>query len=92
MVIYKHFRATTFFKAFLLNAILISISAVCAYFIHDLITKYHNKINLYIIILLTFLGTFITAMVVQIFMFYVFAFGGGMLTRKSPRKHYHLFK
>jgi len=92
MVLYKHFRATTFFKAFLLNAILISVSAVCAYFIHYLITKYHDKLNISIIILITFLGTFLISMIVQILMFYIFAFGGGMLTRKSPRKHYHLLK
>jgi uncharacterized membrane protein len=92
MVLYKNFRATTFFNAFLLNAVIVTISSLCGYFLHHYVTKHHSTLSEVNVILITVVGTFIIAMFVQLVMFYLFAFGGGLLTRKTPRKQYHLFK
>lgn len=92
MVLYKNFRATTFFKAFLLNAIIVTISSLCGYFLHHYIKKHHSRLSEVNVILITVLGTFIITMFSQLAMFYLFAFGGGLLTRKKPRKQYHLFE
>lgn len=92
MVLYKHFRATTFFKAFLLNAILITITSLCGYFLHYYLKKHFKKLSEAITVLITIIGTFLFIMLTQLFLFYFFAFGGGMLTNRNPNKKYSLFK
>lgn len=91
MILYKHFRATTFFKAFLLNAILISVSSTFVYIIHHKLRENYEHFNIFLILLFILVGTFLIVMMTQLIMFYLFAFGGGMLTRKEPRKTYELF-
>lgn len=91
MVLYKHFRATSFFNAFLLNSIIITLASVCGYFLHHYLSKFNDKIHITFIILLSVIGTFLITFLIQILMFYTFAYGGGMLTVKNPRKKYHLF-
>lgn len=92
MVLYKHFRATTFFKAFALNAILITVTSLCGYFLHYYMKKHFKKLSEEIIIVITIIGTFLLTMLSQLLLFYFFAFGGGMLTNRNPNKKYSLFR
>lgn len=91
MVLYKHFRATTFLKAFLLNAILITVTSLCGYFLHYYLGKHFQKLPEAVIIVITIIGTFLITMFSQLLLFYFFAFGGGMLTNRNPNKKYSLF-
>lgn len=91
MVLYKHFRATTFFNAFILNAVLITITSLCGYFLHYYMEKHFVNLSNGVIILITIFGTFLITMLSQLLLYYLFAFGGGMLTRKTPKKQYSLF-
>jgi hypothetical protein len=92
MVVYRHFRATTFFKAFLLNAILITVTSLCGYFLHYYVKKHCNNLSGAVIVLITVFGTFCITMLSQLLLYYFFAFGEGMLTTRNPNKKYSLFK
>jgi hypothetical protein len=87
MVFFKNFRSTTFFKAFILHAMILAIVTVFSNIIfHHLknnITPYALSIftTLLVMILLSFL--------VHILFFYTFAYGGGML---SPLYHKGQYK
>ena len=78
MPVFKDFRANTFLKAFLLNAISASIIASSAITVKDrldVLTKY----DLYTKIILTFIITFIITLCSFGVMYYLFGFGGGMM-------------
>lgn len=78
MPVFKDFKANTFLKAFLLNAISASIIASSAITVKDrldVLTKY----DLYIKIILTFIITFIITLCSFGVMYYLFGFGGGMM-------------
>jgi hypothetical protein len=76
--VFKDFRANTFLKAFLLNAISASIIASSAITVKDrldVLTKY----DIYTKIILTFIITFIITLCSFGVMYYLFGFGGGMM-------------
>jgi len=78
MPVFKDFRANTFLKAFLLNAISASIIASSAITVKDrldVLTKY----DLYTKIILTFIITFIITLCSFGVLYYLFGFGGGMM-------------
>ncbi len=78
MPVFKDFRANTFLKAFLLNAISASIIASSAITVKDrldVLTKY----DVYTKIILTFIITFIITLSSFGIMYYLFGFGGGMM-------------
>ncbi len=78
MPVFKDFRANTFLKAFLLNAISASIIASSAITVKDrldVLTKY----DIYTKIILTFIITFIITLCSFGVMYYLFGFGGGMM-------------
>ena len=83
------FRATTYFKAFLLYSIIITLSTFIGYITHFYLDRNHN-IPIWSNILITIIIAFISCLLIHIFMFYVFAFGGGMLTYPKARKEYHI--
>lgn len=86
----KKFRATSYFKAFLLNSMNVSISTSIGYFTHYYIrekTHFPGWLN----ILVTIIVSFLSCLSIHILMFYIFAFGGGMLTQEKPKKEYHIF-
>lgn len=85
----KKFRATTYFRAFLLYSIIITLSTFIGYITHFYLDRNHN-IPVWVNILITIIIAFISCLLIHILMFYVFAFGGGMLTYPEPRKEYHI--
>lgn len=85
----KKFRATTFLKAFLLNAIIVTLSSCIGFISHFYLHKNHN-IPEWVTIIITILVTFISCFLVNLIMFYLFAYGGGMLTTPIERKEYSL--
>lgn len=91
MVLTKKFRATTFLNAFILNSIVVTITAVFTLMFHHSIDT-HSNLNFGWTILLTAVFSFTLCMLVQILLFYLFAYGGGMLTNKSNRKKYHILR
>ena len=85
----KKFRATTFLKAFLLDAIIVTLSSCIGFITHFYLHKNHN-IPEWVTIIITILVTFISCFLVHLLMFYVFAFGEGMLANTKERKEYYL--
>lgn len=85
----KKFRATTYFRAFLLNSINITLSTFIGYITHFYIEKNHN-IPTWGNILISLSIAFFSSLIIHLLMFYLFAFGGGMLTEPDEKKHYHL--
>jgi threonine/homoserine/homoserine lactone efflux protein len=85
----KKLRATTYFRAFVLNAINVTLSTFIGYITHFYIDKNHN-IPSWINIIITLFTAFSTSLIIHLLMFYVFAFGGSMLIEKEQKKQYHL--
>ena len=85
----KKFRATTFFKAFLLDSINVTLSSYIGFITHFYLHKNHN-IPDWVTILITIIITFMNCLLINLIMFYLFAYGGGMLTTPKERKEYHL--
>ena len=85
----KKFRATTFLNAFLLNSINVTLSTFIGYITHFYIQKNHNIAD-WITILITIIVTFTSCFLVHLIMFYLFAFGEGMLANKKEKKEYHI--
>lgn len=85
----KKFRATTYFRAFLLNAMNITLSTFIGYITHFYIDKNHN-ISSWVNIIISLVVAFFSALCIHILMFYLFAFGGGMLSEPEEKKHYHI--
>ena len=99
--IIPNFRATTFTKAFILNSLVFAITAV---FTIEIRIQLNNKdsriykllsqfssfdiIPHYIKLLYTLLAAFLAAMTVYLVMFYIFGFGGGLLSDKIVRQHF----
>ena len=75
----KGFRATTYIKAFLLNAISIALIAVVAYESHNLLDKHVQKMNEASKVAISFASAFVTALIVFAILYFLFGFGGGML-------------
>ena len=75
----KGFRATTYIKAFLLNAISIALIAVVAYESHNLLDKHVKKLNEPSKVAISFASAFVTALIVFTILYFLFGFGGGML-------------
>ena len=87
-----NFKATTFFNAFILNAICASLTALAAIKLHDFGNKRKENCEKGKIIhlchfykksfyknLSTFIGTFLTTISVYCLMNILFGYGGGML-------------
>lgn len=85
----KKFRATTFLKAFLLDAIIVTLSTFVGYITHFYIDKNHD-IPVWINLIITLIVAFTNCLLVYIIMFYLFAFGGGMLTNYKEKKEYNI--
>lgn len=79
---YKHFRATTVGKAFLLNAIASTIITVFAVELKFYL-KDHKDLDIKGKWIIGILGTFLAALITYLILFVVFNFGGGMLTKKN---------
>ena len=79
---YKHFRATTVGKAFVLNAIagtIITIFAVeLKFYLKD-----HEDLNFGSKLIIGISGTFLAAFMTYLILFVIFNYGGGMLTKKD---------
>ncbi len=73
----KNFRATTFTKAFILNALAISFMAVFA--IEMKLALEEQKLDESLRVFLTWVISFFTALVVFTLLHIFFGFGGGML-------------
>ena len=91
MVLYKKFRSTTFFNAFVLNAIILAIATVSSNIIFTSLKDYTDRIPIALNILITLLLVFIISLVIHILFFYFFAFGGGMLSPLHHTGPYKLF-
>lgn len=74
----KNFKASTYFKAFILNAISSSIIASVAIMVKDRLDKY-TKYHINIKIILTFIITFFITLISFSIMYVLFGFGGGMM-------------
>lgn len=85
----KKLRATTYFRAFVLNAINITLSTFIGYITHFYLDRNHN-IPSWLNIIITVVTSFFSCLFIHILMFYVFAFGGGMLIEKQQKKQYHI--
>jgi len=74
----KNFKASTYMKAFILNAISSSIIASVAIMVKDRLDKY-TKYHINIKIILTFIITFFITLISFSIMYVLFGFGGGMM-------------
>lgn len=74
----KNFKASTYMKAFILNAISSSIIASVAIMVKDRLDKY-TKYHINIKIILTFIITFFITLISFLIMYVLFGFGGGMM-------------
>ena len=74
----KNFKANTYVKAFILNAISSSIIASVAITVKDRLDQY-TKYDINLKIILTFIITFFITLISFSFMYILFGFGGGML-------------
>ena len=72
------FKANTFFKAFILNALSSSIIASVAITVKDRLDTY-TKYDINLKIFLTFIITFFITLISFSFMYMLFGFGGGMM-------------
>ena len=72
------FKANTFLKAFILNALSSSIIASVAITVKDRLDTY-TKYDINLKIFLTFVITFFITLISFSFMYMLFGFGGGML-------------
>ena len=79
---YKHFRATTVGKAFILNAIAGTIIAVFAVELKFYL-KDHDDLDFTSKFTIGITGTFFAALFTYSILFIVFNFGGGMMTKKD---------
>jgi uncharacterized membrane protein len=87
MPIIQNFRSTSLTKAFILNSITASITVVLAIAVKDGLDRFtnynkneeENKSD-FSNIIITLIITYCVSMLTYIFMFYVFGFGGGMLS------------
>jgi len=80
MVVFSHFRSTTLWKAFVLNALTASLIIYIALTIKEYLDKIddHGSSNWFSGIL-TIIVTFCTSIVSYLIMFILFGYGGGML-------------
>jgi len=79
--IFKGLRATSIFRAFILNAICIAIIAVFTVEIKDVIDQYENNIHSKSLrVFILFLLSLLVAIMSYGFMWMLFGFGGGMIT------------
>jgi uncharacterized membrane protein len=87
MPLIQNFRSTSLTKAFILNSITASITVVLAIAVKDGLDRFtnynkneeENKSD-FSNIIITLIITYCVSMLTYIFMFYVFGFGGGMLS------------
>jgi uncharacterized membrane protein len=87
MPLIQNFRSTSLTKAFILNSMVASITVVLAIAIKDGLDRFtnynkneeENKSD-FSNIIITLIITYCVSMLTYIFMFYVFGFGGGMLS------------
>lgn len=91
MVLYKNFRSTTFFNAFILHASILSIITVLSNVIFFFLKSYLDNVPYIINILLTLVLVFILSFFIHLFFFYSFAYGGGMLSPMHHKGPYNLF-
>ena len=94
------FKADTYFKAFILGSLVLSLTTIGALYIHDHL--YYNKINninkkesllkLLSKIFILFFSTFIIGLLSYIIMFYLFGFGQGMLVNMPKSKYNKMVK
>ena len=84
-----HFRATSYFKAFLLNSINVTLSTSAGYITHIIIDKYFDVAH-WLNILLTLICAFITSFLINVFMFYFFAYGESLIVQNKPKKNYNI--
>ena len=77
----QNFKANSYGKAFILNAISSSIIASVAITVKDRLDKY-TKYDIDLKIFLTFIITFFITLISFSFMYILFGFGGGMLATK----------
>ena len=76
------FKADTFLKAFILNALSSSIIASVAITVKDRLDTY-TKYDINLKIILTFIITFFITLISFSFMYMLFGFGGGMMILKN---------
>ena len=85
MVLIKHFRSTSIWKAFVLNAMTASLTIYIAITVKAYLDRYEiekggkNGTTVYNSVI-TLLVTFCTALFSYYLMYQIFGFGGGMLT------------
>ena len=78
----ESFKADTFLKAFILNALSSSIIASVAITVKDRLDTY-TKYDIELKIFLTFIITFFITLISFSFMYILFGFGGGMMILKN---------
>ena len=78
----ESFKADTFLKAFILNALSSSIIASVAITVKDRLDTY-TKYDIDLKIFLTFIITFFITLISFSFMYILFGFGGGMMILKN---------
>lgn len=83
MALITHFRATTLWKAFLLNSLLISFNAAISIYVFYVIDRYLPHLSEGYNLLITLIVSFTITLGSYLIFFYTFNFGGGMLTAKK---------
>lgn len=90
MTLFKNFRSTTFIKAFTLNSMLLAITTTISYTVYQNL-DYIQDLPMWINGIITLILTFLLSMMAHLLLFYIFSFGGGMLTSVKHSNTYDLF-
>ena len=86
------FRSTTIFNAFILNSIVVSMTALCSTLFHHYMDKY-LQLSIPFLITITVVFSFSICMILYLLLYHLFGYGGGMLVNKQKqRKKVYLFK
>ncbi len=81
------FRSTTIFNAFVLNSIVVSLTALSSTVFHHYMDKYFD-FNIPLLISITVVFSFSICMALYLLLYHLFGYGGGMLVAKDrdPKK------
>lgn len=78
--LFNDLKATTIFKAFILNSIVSSLSIITALYVNKAFDRYYNHTGKNIII--TMILTFITSFLTYTIMYFIFGYGQAMIVKK----------
>jgi threonine/homoserine/homoserine lactone efflux protein len=80
------YKANTFRKAFILNAISAALISVFAIVFTNFIDEHSTDTSNVVSLIIVFVSTFAFAMITYVLLYIIFGFGGGMISSKKHIK------